>query len=383
MMLFLSYFVLRVYSKTINIHKSNKLNQYRDYCQPNYAIPTPKKGMVLEKVFIFHRHGDRSALEIDGTNWSAKTCKKCGLTGMTITDCKDAKCEAGLLTRKGYEQMKDLGKFIKVHYDAKILDKMYKRATSIPRTQASIHGVLKGIDPDTSTSQIDIKKIEDDRLMIPKGCSIIENKIRNKSMNTFAPFFEDDVTLKENKDDPKRRADAYLTAMCNNINLSCDSLSCDIDIIENYIKKMEEEWTEETKILATDDSMLELTFGVFVNELLDHMESEKYTSFLFSVHDKSISMLAVGFGLTEHNHPPYASALFFEIFKYQSEKFIRIIYNNKVSTTTIDDDIYIPYEKFIDYVNVLKKSEQEFKKVCEGGILINIEDSAAKSSISI
>lgn len=365
-------------AKSVEIIDYKNLRKYTSYCEASYAVPKAKPSMKLEKLFIFHRHGDRSSLEIEGTNWDTKICKSCKLSKRSIADCTDKKCDAGMLTSKGYNQMLKLGRFISANYSEEILRKMYKRATSIPRTQASIHGVLNGMFPEKPVNDVIIKELENDRLMIPKGCPYINSKITNKGFDNLAGLFKEGDALETSINDPKRRADLYLTAMCNNIEIFCDVISCEPKKIEDYIKGMSDQWNEQTNILAHDEEILGLTFGVFANELLEYINDSQHTSYVFSVHDKSISMLGVGFGMQIYDHPPYAAVIILEVHAKGDQRFIRLIYNDRVQKTTLDDSTYIPYDKFISYLDMIKKSEAEYEKACTNGIFINIEKPKVK-----
>lgn len=353
------------------------MDDYKSYCEASYSIPKSKEGMNIRKIFIFHRHGDRSALDIEGTDWDTKMCKECKVVGNKIDDCSKVKCKAGLLTTKGYRQMKDLGNYIRSHYPLDLLAKMYARATEIQRTQTSIHGVLKGIFPNDSVVDIDIKKISKDRLMIPMNCPLIKSRITNNGSSSLSTHFKEDKTFDRKINDPRRRADLYLSAVCNDIKISCDTISCEDTIIKKFIDRVADQWSDQAKLLAQDEEVLGLTFGMFANDLLGYIKDDKHTAFLFSIHDKSISMLAVGFGIQNYEHPPYASAMFLELYSKDGKKFFRIIYNNEVAETTIDDNEYIPYDKFISYIKLLKKTEEDFEDACGSGMFINLEKTKA------
>ncbi|KAM0676411.1 hypothetical protein GVAV_000377 [Gurleya vavrai] len=131
-------------------------------------------------------------------------------------------------------------------------------------------------------------------------------------------------------------------------------------------------WNDQTEILMTDEFILQLTFGRFVNELIDYLNGVN-SLYLISMHDAALSMILAGFGTQKTKHPSYASAVFLEVWNDNEIKYVRVIYNDKQIKTTIDDNYNIPLDKFISYLDILKKDENEVIEKCKNGFIIEDE----------
>ncbi|KAM0677368.1 hypothetical protein BDAP_002051 [Binucleata daphniae] len=367
-MLIIVLFYIFSYSQSIN--ENAGLEKYKNYCESTYEVFDLPKKYKLHKLLVFHRHGDRSSLNVEYSQWKNSMCKVCDYENGKIINCRERKCKDGELTIKGYEQMKMLGQFIKKNYKKLLNDKVYLRCTSIERTQSSLHGVLTGLFGDDTDKKVEILPYDKDALLIRKDCLYLTEQVTNRVTSNFSAVASKDEYLKI--DLPQRRADIYLTAMCNNVELDCSMVNCDKAIIEDYIKTSFKAWQEQADVMSRDEHVLKLTFGRFVDDLKKVMASENDLN-IFSVHDSSLSMLLAGFGVNDKGHPAYASAIFVEILDDGSEKYLRIIYDTKVETTTIDDSEYIPLKKFTNYLNELKADEDYIEERCKKGLILEEE----------
>lgn len=343
---------------------SDKLQEFKNYCSASYMNIPQEPDMTLKKLILFHRHGDRAPLTIHNTNWHTQDCKKCKLKDNNlIENCVTVKCEDGLLSIKGYTQMVELGKFLKQNYPKTLFTKIKLRSTAIERTQTSLHGVYFGLTGKKIIHNVTVKQLNDDSLIIPMNCPFIDERINNKSLHNQLPIVTEDD--KRGNMSFKIRSDQYFTALCNKIDIDCDRINCDDDIIFRYLSLSNNSWSDEANVLLTDEEILSMIFGRFVDELKEIIEDE-YTTHLISVHDRSLAMLMAGLGIKEEEHPPYASAIFMEIWENdQSVEFVRIIYNDKTCDTIIDENCNILLEKFLEYIKVLRISEDKMKEKCK------------------
>ncbi|KAM0688247.1 hypothetical protein COBT_000495 [Conglomerata obtusa] len=340
------------------------LVKYKDYCESTYKRITQHKNYKLNKLIVFHRHGDRASLNVEYSSWKDEHCITCKFDDRTISNCTENKCKDGNLSVKGYNQMVQLGQFIKKNYSELDQKTIYKRCTYIERTQSSLHGVLYGLTGEKLFKDVITKKVVDDGLLIPKDCVYLTEKVLNQVSDFFGSIIAKDERLKSEL--PQRRADIYLTSLCNDIILDCSLINCDEDIINEYVNMSFEAWEGQAKIFKNDEYVLKLTFGRFVDELKTIIYGEDDIN-LISVHDSTLTMILAGMGADKEGHPPYASALFLEIWSDYEQKYLRVVYNDKILKTTIDDSVNIPLKKFIEYLNVLKIDKQEVENKCSIG----------------
>lgn len=374
----LTFFCFYIVSQPINVNPA--LSEYKHYCESNYARPDLPKKYKLYKLLVFHRHGDRASLNVEYSTWKDKMCKVCDLENNIIKNCREQTCKDGNLSIKGYDQMKRLGHYLRENYQEILTgEEPNLRCTSVERTQSSLHGVLTGLYDKNVEKNVKVVRYTDDAFLIRKDCIYLTEQVLNRVTSHFTPVVSKDRFLED--DLPQRRADIYLTAMCNNIGLDCKVINCEKDIINDYIKFSFEAWKDQAEIMSRDEQVLKLTFGRFVADLKLTFNNKSKLN-IFSVHDSSLTMLMAGFGIENKGHPPYASALFVELLNSSDGKYLRMIYNTNLIETTIDESPYIPLEKFTNYLNELEVDEDYVESRCKKGLILReeeVEDAVRKN----
>lgn len=344
------------------LYNEKDFASYLGYCKSHYKRIPQDKNMKLQKLVVFHRHGDRAPQATLGTEWANESCKKCKYKNNKISNCKTVKCSNGLLTLKGYNQMIDLGKYINENYTELTEKKIKTRCTAIERTQTSLHGVYYGLTKSDTVPDVKIKDLKVDPLIIPSDCPLIDERIDSNIYSPFLPLKDEDNKL--GAVPPKTRADQYFTAICNKVQIDCDEINCDYSIIKKYLENSNESWSQEASTLLRDELILRMTFGRFVKDLKNILDDQANLH-IISVHDRSLVVVMTGLGIDETQHPAYGSAIFMEEWKNKDgEEFIKILYNDKTCKTVIDDQCNIPKKKFIEYINVLEMDEEEMREQC-------------------
>ncbi|EJW04723.1 hypothetical protein EDEG_01086 [Edhazardia aedis USNM 41457] len=299
---------------------NNLFEKYKNYCQSTYAIPKQKNDKLkLEKVIIVHRHGDRSPLLKENSLWQSENCISCDLDKNTIKNCSTKKCGDGDLTSKGYEQMVHLGEFIAQNYGYMDISSPKLRCTTIGRTQASLHGVIKGLSNKKIAENVEIPNSDDDSLLIPKDCTYLNMLISSPVSDYFkTTVLNDPFYQKNDKILPQKLADMYLCHLCNKIPVNCGKHNCEKNIIENYIESAFFSWSDQVKKVTSTDKILELVFGRFASDLKNYL-TDKDKMRIISVHDTSLATILEGMATLVTEHPPYASAIFIELWVDSSQ----------------------------------------------------------------
>ncbi|KRH93955.1 Lysosomal & prostatic acid phosphatase, partial [Pseudoloma neurophilia] len=154
------FFFLNYFVQTFSLHDKKPLKKYLPYCQAFHNHIPQKNGMQFLKLIVIHRHGDRTPMKtLTKINDNCINCNiKRKLKDLyKIEGCFLEKCIDGALTKKGYKQMINLGKFIKENYfkNEKIsMNDLTLRATLVPRTHSSLNGLVTGLFLNSSTSEI-------------------------------------------------------------------------------------------------------------------------------------------------------------------------------------------------------------------------------------
>ncbi|KAF7683259.1 putative acid phosphatase 5 [Astathelohania contejeani] len=343
-----------------------RLKIFKKYCESDYSPVPQKNNLKLSKVIVIHRHGDRTPIEMVGREWEQIKCVRCKLTGDMLDQCTIQACKNGELTAKGYQQMQELGKYIKKEYGKKLkftLDNIKLRATAVGRTHASLHGVLVGLADILKLNNVDVNRNSGDSLLNPRKCRKLLTPMEPQ-LNVLSDGIPGDKKEFENIS-PSRKTDIYLTHICNDVDLNCNNLNCDEKLIEKYIKLSLDTWRSESEMAIRNESILKILFGRFARDLLIYLEDTDKKLYIISAHDGSLANILIGLGTSVVDHPPYASAIFLELWENKKEKFIRVLFNNRVCQTTIDESTNIPLTKFKNYLKVLAIDNSELDNICE------------------
>ncbi|EPR79297.1 Histidine acid phosphatase [Spraguea lophii 42_110] len=345
----------------------DEVKHYKKYCGSNYASIPQHENYKLKKLMVFFRHGDRAPLKMNANKWKDEHCKVCNtkktLKSNRLVECNIEKCDDGMLSLKGFEQMEKLGKFLKEEYfSEKDFDEkdIEYNCTNVPRAKASLAAMHKGLKGTIVIEKINIKPLVDDPMISRKDCPM-HIRIMNKSLKHLLPEKIPATTVSTDFDN-------YLTHLCNNIPLNCNKISCDKNKIIEYLNSSFKVWKEQNDTAVHNERILQYTFGRLANEILKKLKT-KTPIHIFSSHDGTLSSLLNGLGTKVQEHTPYASAIFIEIWEHGNDKnkkdYARIIFNDKVCQTTIDKSTNIPLKKFIEYLKVLRiRNESELKNSC-------------------
>lgn len=349
--------------KTHTLLKSPESQRFSKYCNAEYAAQEQTSGYTIEKVIVIHRHGDRTPVTMVNSKWADESCMRCEYGGesQSINSCEESACKGGELTLKGFKQLERLGEFIKKTYSTllpnKDIEDIDLRATSYGRTQASLFGVVNGIQNTDSLKNVRVP--ENDSLLNPTNCDRLQEMVKVHGQDFFS-------TMRSNKRKltPEKMADNYWTHLCNDVSVNCDVLDCEEKNIWKYLDASSIAWAEQARVAYENESVIKMVFGRFAKELGALVQSDTRMH-IYSAHDNSLSSLLIGLGTKILARPPYASAIFIERWADASgKKFVRVIYNNETCKTLIDKQTNIPLEKFTKYIKLLEADNEELEKLC-------------------
>lgn len=358
-------YVLYILSLNWDYYDSNTNKQeFKKYCQPVYKFFPRNGNYNLEKLIVIFRHGDRAPLKNLSKDWEKKKCIRCKFTDGQIYNCNEKNCTKGDLTIKGFNQATKLGKFIKKSYVPLLfpnklnIEKFNYRVTKIGRTHSTLMGVMKGINNNKTIDQV--KKGGDiDSLLKIKECTYLKektmvdtkiNKDLEEDLNNINIFDEKELSLK---------ADEIRCNMCNNIKNKPDNKN----INEQILKLSNNTWSKQMKNVSLDKTSKKIVFGKFSSELIEEMRSDFAISFI-SAHDGSIAMLLSSLSDTLQEWPPYASAIFIEIWCKHGRQFVRLVYNDKKIEFIESEKEFIPIEVFGRYLIKMSSDDFKIKQLC-------------------
>jgi hypothetical protein len=347
------------------------LKEDMGYCQAKYQFFPKKENFNLERVVVIFRHGDRSPMKNNNDEWKKKTCVECPMNGNTITECRNKKCENGELTTKGSKQAKELGNFIKKYYKPLLFDKNIVvndigfRATSIKRTHSTLWHVMSGLANTKTISGVNIKK-ENDGLLRPKNCGFLDTQFAQNAC-IYEPL--NNKLYSELTEDPKRiseKADEIRCSMCNSVSVTCADEDCQNDTLPEIVKLSNSMWKKQVQAVVASDLGKKIIFGRFAKDLLEILSSNKLM-YLVSAHDGTLSMILSSLSDESYAWPPYASALFIEVWCKYGKQFVRLVYNDKKVEFTEKPGEYIPINQFTNYLERMKAEDRELDTLCRSG----------------
>ena len=113
-----------------------------------------------------------------------------------------------------------------------------------------------------------------------------------------------------------------------------------------------------------NDMSKTILFGRFGFELIDELQSESVLS-LISAHDGSIAMILAALTSDIQKWPPYASAIFIELWCKSTKKYVRLIYNDKKINFDGYAEELIPLNVFLYYIYSLSLDDTEISRMCQ------------------
>lgn len=336
--------------ETKRIDKAKELARFHSYCLSEYKFVPKMENYNLEKLLVVFRHGARAPIRNISRQWRTQRCMGCGFKEGAISGCREKECSDGDLTYMGFEQMKALGGFIREKYKPLLFDNKIKksnikmRVTKIPRTHASLAGVVMGLTGDTILEDVKMPE-ESDSLAMGLGAVVPRCKGENISSFSSSMITRDNEAFKTHSR-PQERADHYYTSMCSGVNVDCKELNCEVDNVFEHMRAANENWTKLADLAAKDEDSRRSVFGIFARDLLFDIGEDR-EMLLYSAHDSSLTAILAGLntGITEW--PSYASALFVEIWCKTGKQYVRLVLNNRVIKPRTFSANYIPIREFI------------------------------------
>lgn len=336
---------------TKNISYGPEIGQFKKLCRAPYRFYRQEKNLRLEKILVVFRHGERAPLANIGPKWREWDCVTCE------DKCKNVKCTDGLLTKAGYKQARELGVYIRRYYIPLIVnDKLdpedvYFRSTNTSRTIATLSGVSLGMTNKERFTEFKIMEKGDDTLRKPIGC-IVKNHTKQGAQTSTLEKTLEEYGNTGNHSDLNDRIDQYITHMCAGVRIDCNDISCKDEAVTKHIKFSNERWKRNIGIILNEKNTQKKIFSGFASDLLEGLDNGKMVS-LYSSHDSSISFILAGLGIDYTERPPYASAIFIEVWCKGGKQFIRIIFNSDHSKPREFMDDYIPIDDFKKYLTTM------------------------------
>ena len=332
------------------------------------------------------RHGDRtpcSLLPEDHSTW------QCDLTEDTELSTEDhvigphfhktfdnhgawkGNCSVGQLTRRGMAQHMAIGAQLRQMYvdTLPFLGSLYNmtevliHSTDVWRTFQSAESQMMGVFPNLATRpdlEIDIHTraaSEEIMLVNPIICpqiAVLQKKVHSSAgykaflaqvlpfQKRFAQIFGyDDVT----KFDIYALTDNMLARMCHDVPLPSVSPG-DVQEMLRLCRLGHE--------LEDTQKITQLAMYPFLSEIvgfMDHAIQEGTNKFVIhSGHDTTIIPLLSAMGVFDGEWPPYASHIFFELWRNHNSYAIRIVYNGNALKLPVCGDVMCPLNVFKRFV---------------------------------
>ncbi|EOB12862.1 Acid phosphatase-like protein 2, partial [Nosema bombycis CQ1] len=169
--------------------------------------------------------------------------------------------------------------------------------------------------------------------------------------------------------DPKRiseKADEIRCSMCNSVSVTCADEDCQNDTLPEIVKLSNSMWKKQVQAVVASDLGKKIIFGRFARDLLEILSSNKLM-YLVSAHDGTLSMILSSLSDESYAWPPYASALFIEVWCKYGKQFVRLVYNDKKVEFTEKPGEYIPINEFTSYLERMKAEDRELDNLCRSG----------------
>lgn len=142
-----------------------------------------------------------------------------------------------------------------------------------------------------------------------------------------------------------------------NINFPNDLNDYDLDNVTKLIGWM---WSK----LYNDEVFNRLSIGRLVHEIKENIEFGKHKMYIFSGHDSTLVPMLCALGIYDDIWPPYASFLTIEIAqdKISKQLYVKSTYNDQDKYIKNYENIWMPYELFINHMNNIAITHEEYKQ---------------------
>ncbi|XP_055307972.1 prostatic acid phosphatase-like [Sitodiplosis mosellana] len=310
-------------------------------------VPSKDVNSDDELIFVHTvcRHGDRNIYEsYPNDPWKATEFRKGGYAQLT-NEGKQQHYQLGQYLRKRYSSLLGNGDYSS--------DKVYVRSTDSDRTLMSSQACLAGLFPPTN-DQMWNPNLE--WQPIPVHTTPLSNDFllaSDRKCNHFDYIMLEYLNSTEYKSLFKKYKNVirYLEKMSGkqlrtltDINNLYDTL-----LVEQMKGKCIPDWAVRAmkpcgdleylaifwfKIFTVTDEMKKLKSGFLLKEILNRFTNKTQSIlspnrlYLYFAHDITISNMLNTLGLFKLHQPPYASCIFFELYKSNGNPYVQIFYMN-------------------------------------------------------
>ncbi|PAV85467.1 hypothetical protein WR25_09455 [Diploscapter pachys] len=258
------------------------------------------------------------------------------------------------LTARGHEQAKELGHYLAGRYGHFVGDynrkKIHVRSSDKDRCIETAMGVNSGLFPDQIVPVHTFSSHKEDLLLKPNSVKCLradeivgKDKKRlyereNRKNREFFEFVSSHAGLEVSM---KNIADIYNAVFRESenglpqpawvyANVLPDNMTVFEKIIElKTLDRMESYNSDEKSKLRTGYLLGQLVANI--NAKIADPKSNSKKMLLFSSHDATLTSLLYNLKVSNHQIPPYASAIIFELHKIDGNYFVQLLYRNSTS----------------------------------------------------
>ncbi|XP_055307975.1 prostatic acid phosphatase-like [Sitodiplosis mosellana] len=355
------------------------------------AIGNASAGISREYQLIFahvlYRHGDRNIVGTFPKN--------------QYSDLKYWPGGYGALTNVGKRQQYELGKYIRRRYLKKLIseyylpNEVYIRSTDVDRTLISAQCNLAGLYPPTGQQvwQASFKwqpipvhtvALESDYLLypVPTSCPRFTHYF-----NEYLQSVEMKSLMREHKDfiDFLRKNSGI-----QNMTLEALTILYDTLFVQNLKGFALRDWEKKAfnsnrtlaylagvyyEAFSHTKEMKKLEAGFLLKEILDRFKNKSLSLLQRSLHIYSAHNLTIANVLNTLNFfkdlhiPPYASSMYFELYKRGAEYFVQFFYRRTPTETAplkiLNCDVMCPLKRVYEiYKDVLPSDTESYATLC-------------------
>lgn len=371
-------------------------------------IPTSDLNLILEKVVIIHRHGERTSFaspfdysHLFPLNWGLCTADsnivhgsngdsilsfsiqtvldhKMHNNNMEISDHVDT-CYSGQLTDKGKQTMHKLGTTLALQYSKLINFDNFKgetffRSTGYQRTIESLQYLLKGWFPNQENYKIHVYDHSHENLDDPMSCpryvklreevEAMHIKAHVPSVKTIREMYPEIAGKNPfGKEIPLYAIYDFINCRrAHNLSLPPNFTLDDLEIFRNY-------YISDDFKKFQDSRIRRLFSGRFFKELINVIFNDSLSRklYIYSAHDITLIPILLTMGC-DLIFPGFGSNIIFEVYRNDTDAERKVLfkYNNEIIRPTGCNDIYCTKKEFIsllepfipeDYISECREQE--------------------------
>lgn len=326
-------FILLIYGKAINLSSLSILREFEGQCRPRWSfVDSPFK---LSQLIVAFRHGSRAPLKTGGPQWKSRECKVC------TTECETVDCQEGMLTLEGFDQSKELGRFIDRFYVPRLssLREIQGFYSKIGRTLTTLNGVIQGMGFQGSKARVEGSLVNNPNSVHVKSILINKGSIDVEKSGVGNYYVYDNM----------------ITSLCSNTPFDCSRFDCRPEKIYDLMRKQESQFIESIEKTRTNLTANGVSLGRF-GSFLEKIIFNRNSIVLISGHDSTLVKLLIGLGIKLDRIPAYSSAVFLEVWKQSDGKeYVRVVYEGKVQKIGLYKEEYVEAEKFKTYLAMFNR----------------------------